>query len=117
MAWRIKRLPVTRAGEERRHTGIQRSDAEIANSTGRSAKNSTSDFGAGRLQDSILKSRATAFVGKLWAGAGSLGGTAGTLTEDEMRAWGEAANASVSKPPVFEVELVKQAPKRDDDDD
>jgi hypothetical protein len=115
--WRIKRLPITRAGDaSANESKIQRSDAELANSTGRTRKTAASgDFGAGRLQDSILKSRATAFVGKLWAGAGSLGGRAGTLTHGELRCWGELANDNVSRPPVFEVNLARPVERRDDD--
>jgi hypothetical protein len=116
--WRIKRLPIQRAGEKKEELQFQRSDAEVANNTGRSVKSQSKsqDFGAARLQDSILKSRATAFVGRLWAGAGSLGGATGTLSDGEMRAWGELANENVSKPPVFEVNLAKAPAKRDDDD-
>ena len=96
---------------------MQRSDAELASSTGRTAASAHKggDFGAGRLQDSILKSRATAFVGKLWGGAGSLGGSKGTLTEHQLRAWGELANESVQRAPTFEVNLVKPVERREDD--
>ena len=100
---RFKRLPITRQGEAKTKKP-EHSGSDIANSTGRATKAAAqTDFGASALRASLAKSHAVARAGGMWCGAGSLGGYGGSLSEDEMRAWGQTFNDKVEAPPRFDA--------------